>query len=469
DHVERVGEALFEQAVAMQLEGIVGKRMESPYRSGRSDDWLKIPALATAEFAVIGYAPERSGAGLGSLRLASLHEGRWVGVGRVAASLDEETRSALLERLESLVDDPVLDADQSDLVSVRPELVVEVRFKAWTENGHLRQPVLLHVRDDREPTSCRSGPWSNDAVDPVTVAPAPSPERVLVTNRDKVFWPECATTKGQLVDYYRAIAPRMLPYLRDRPVVLTRYPDGIDGKSFYQHRAPDFLPDWIRREAIWNEGDAEEREYIIIEDADTLAYVANLGAIPIHLWSARAGNLQRPDWCVLDLDPKEAPFRDVVTVARCLRDVLEEAQIAGFLKTTGSSGLHVLVPLAGTLTHDQARDLGELLARICVHRLPGLATIQRRVELREGRVYVDFLQNGHGKTIAAPYSVRPLPGAPLSLPLRWSDLKARLSPRRYHMGNIARRLAAVPEDPMAPLLDATFDPAAALGALAALG
>ena len=472
DHVEAHGARLFEQAARMGLEGLVAKRIASPYQSARSADWLKLPAQHSEDFVVIGHAPAKTGGGaFGALLLAARRGENWVYVGRVGSGLGEAERDVLAAEFEGL-ERPDAPAEVADAPAgtrwLRPRLVVEVRYKEFTPGGQLRQPVLLRLRGDKQPEDCVVGPWRNDDLEPAVVTESLQRERVIFSNRDKVFWPESGYTKGDLIDYYRAIAPWMLPYLADRPVVLTRYPDGIDGKSFYQHRAPDFLPDWIRREPIWSDSDREEREYIVIDDEDTLLYIANLGAIPIHVWHASAADLARVDWCVLDLDPKEAPFSDVVKVARVVREICEEADLAAFLKTSGSTGLHVLIPVRRQFTHDQAKAFGELLARVCVARVPEVATIQRHVELREGRVYIDYLQNGHGKTIAAPFCVRPLPGAPVSMPLRWSELGARARPERYHLRNAPARMRALKEDPNRGLLEAEFDPAQALTRLQAM-
>lgn len=466
DHVRGAGKALYEQAVALGIEGLVAKRGNSVYRGVRSADWLKIPALHSDDFAVVGFTPPKRGSGaFGALVLAARCGERWVGVGRAGSGLDEAARDELAAAFDALArPDPVIEPDAAPAETrwLEPRLVVEVRYKEFTPAGRLRQPVLLRARDDKAPESCVTGPWPNDELEPAVVTETLERDRVIFSNRDKVFWPDEGFTKGDLIDYYEAIAPWLLPYLADRPIVLTRYPDGIEGKSFYQHRAPDFLPDWIRRETIWYEGDREERDYIIVEDRDTLLYIANLGTIPIHVWNARAAELSRPDWCVLDLDPKGAPFADVVRVARELCRICAEAELTAYLKTSGSTGLHILLPLARHFTHEQARDFGELLARACVARLPETATIQRHVELREGRVYIDYLQNGYGKTIAAPFCVRPVAGAAVSMPLRWSELGARARPKRFHIRNAARRLRALGEDPCVGVLSADFDPVEAL-------
>ena len=288
--------------------------------------------------------------------------------------------------------------------------------------------------------------------------------RVEVTNADKIFFPAEGITKGDVVAYYREIAPFMLPWLRDRPIVLTRFPDGIEGKSFYQKDAPDWRPGWLRTVTIPND-DGRDLDHFLVDDAEGLAWIANLGVIPIHVHASRAGALDRPDWCVVDLDPKDAPFADVVRLARALHALCEAVGLPSHPKTTGQQGLHVLVPLGGQLTNAQARTLGELLARAVEREHPDLATTARAVGARGGKVYLDYLQNGAGKTIAAPYAVRPRPGAPVSTPLRWSEVDGRLDPAQFTLRTVPPRARRLRADPLLPVLSEVPD---LLGALARL-
>ncbi len=286
-------------------------------------------------------------------------------------------------------------------------------------------------------------------------ARAPSPAArgpVTVTSPDKVFFPADGITKGDLVAYHRAIAPFMLPFLKDRPIVLTRYPDGIDGKSFFQKDAPAWRPAWMRTVAVHAEESGRDLAHFLVDDADGLAWLVNLGTIPIHVLSSRRDALDRPDWCVVDLDPKDAPFAHVVKLARAVHELCDAIGLPSYPKTTGQKGLHVLVPLGGALTHAQARTLGELIARAVEARHPELSTTARALSARGGRVYLDYLQNGLGKTIAAPYTVRPRPGAPVSTPLRWSEVTARLDPSRFTIRNVPRRAERLGDDPLGPVL-----------------
>jgi bifunctional non-homologous end joining protein LigD len=236
-------------------------------------------------------------------------------------------------------------------------------------------------------------------------------------------------------------------------VVLTRFPDGITGKSFFQKDAPGFIPDWIRTVRIWSEDTQREIDYFVCDDVESLLYIINLGTIPLHVWGSGAGTLEQPDWCILDLDPKEAPFSHVVTVARAIRELCDEIELPSFIKTSGSTGLHVLLPLGRQCTYEQARSLGGLLARVVAAQLPDIATITRQVGKRGARVYVDYVQNGHGRLLVAPFSVRPLPGAPVSMPLKWSEVTAKLDIGKFTIATAPKRMARLGEEPVRPVLE----------------
>jgi bifunctional non-homologous end joining protein LigD len=266
------------------------------------------------------------------------------------------------------------------------------------------------------------------------------------------------------VAYYERVAPWLRVYLKDRPLVLTRYPDGIAGKSFFQKDAPEWTPEWIRRERIHARGVERDIDYFVVDDVESLRYVANTGTIPLHLWASRVGAIDRPDWLVLDLDPKGAPFTDVVKVAVALRGILERLGLPSYPKTSGATGLHILLPLGARYSFEETRTFARLLATLAVDAAPAIATIVRVVQARGGKVYVDFGQNGPGQTIVAPLSARPLPGAPVSCPLRWSEVTARLDPRRFTIRTAPARLDKL-GDPMAPVLGAGIDIAAALARL----
>jgi len=290
------------------------------------------------------------------------------------------------------------------------------------------------------------------------VAQALPPQRF--TRLDKVLFPDDGFTKGDLIGYALAIAPWALPYLRDRPLAVERWPDGLSGHAFFQKHAPAHTPAWVRTEVL--PGDAGAGRCFVCDDAETLAYLANLAAIPLHVWSARLASLDRPDWCILDLDPKRAPFSHVVTLALAARSLARELGLPAYVKASGSSGLHVLLPLGRQLEHAASVALAQLLSEVLVRRHPQLATVARNPRARGGRVYLDAFQNGRGKLLVAPFSPRPLPGVPVSMPLRWSEVNARLRPRLYTAHSAVARMRRLGKDPLlgvltdAPDLDRAF-------------
>jgi bifunctional non-homologous end joining protein LigD len=383
----------------------------------------------------------------------------WVYAGRVGGGFGERELAMVTERLAAAKDGaPPRDPERIPGARwIEPAFVVEVRFKQRSPNGRLRQPTFVSLREDKEPADC----WLPGEEKPLPEKPVPARKPraavVKVTNPHKIFWPEEGLTKGDLVAYYRAVSRWMLPYLADRPLVLTRYPDGIDGKSFYQKDAPVYAPDWIRLETLWSEGSEREIRYFVIENEEGLAYIANMAAIPLHIWSSRVSALQYPDWCILDLDPKGAPFSDVVKVARAIHSLCEQVELPHFVKTSGSTGLHVLIPLGAQYRHEQSRALAELLANYVVARLPEIATVERQLDARGGKVYVDYLQNGHGRLLVAPYSARTVPHAAVSMPISWKQVTPRLDMHKYNLRTVPGLLAKQKVDPFAGLFTEAAD------------
>jgi bifunctional non-homologous end joining protein LigD len=441
EEVAERGEDFYAAVEGMGLEGVVAKKDDSPYRGGYSNLWLKIRVDRSADFAIVGYEPGPGG--FRCLHLAMCEGKGLVYAGTVGSGFDSREQSEIRARLEAARrPGPAAEGavGPRTVVWVEPELVCEVRYKELTRGGHLRQPVFLRLREDKEVGECLRP--SNASAD----APESEPR---FTNLNKVFWPNEGYTKGDLIEYYRAVSPWILRYLRDRPLVLDRYPNGITGKSFFQKNAGD------------------GGEYFLCEGEDDLLYLANLGAIPLHVWSSRVESIDRPDWCILDLDPKGAPFRDVVRIALAIGDLCDEIELPALVKTSGGSGLHILIPMGAQHDHDLVRQLAELLARVIVDRLPAIATTLRSIPARKGRVYVDALQNGRGKLLAAPYSVRPHPGAPVSTPLAWSEVSAKLDVRKLNLRTVPKRLQKI-EDPLLPVLELRPDLMTALAKLAEL-
>jgi len=510
DHIETEGEAFLEQVTSMGLEGIVAKKADSRYRGTRSKDWVKIKAEKTGDFVIVGFtAPKGSRSHVGALQLGDFVDGTLVYAGRVGTGFNDE----LLREIKGLLDPivrkdpssagPVLTLGAEPLSSehipdtktttwVDPVHVCEVRYREWTPDGFLRHAAFMRFRYDKRAHECERQGWNGEkATDAMEIAsvdadatsskdvdvthepPAPPPKapvqkNIAFTNLKKVYWPAEKYTKGDLIDYYRAVSKWMLPYLENRPLVLTRFPDGIDGKSFYQKDAPVFAPEWMRTIPVWSEDTQREIKFFICDSEEALLYLANMGSIPLHVWASRDGSLELPDWCVIDLDPKEAPFSDVIRCAQVLHRLCETVRLPNYVKTTGKTGLHIMLPLGRQCTYEQSRMLGELLARCVLRELNDIATITRHVTKRGDKVYLDYLQNRHGQTIVAPFSVRPLPGATVSMPLLWQEVDESLDPRIFTIKSALPRLEKLGTDPVLPVLSEKPDLAAVLDELGAI-
>jgi bifunctional non-homologous end joining protein LigD len=490
DHIEREGDAFLAQVAALGLEGVIAKRADAPYRGGRTDAWLKIKTEPSGDFVIVGFTePKGSRSHFGALQLADMVDGTLVYAGRVGTGFND----ALLSEIKALLDPimrrdppcaPPIGAGAVEIPEIKtttwvdPVNVCEVRFREWTPDGVLRHATFLRMRHDKNARDCERQDVVTEAtdaapivvtVDPPAPPPRPAPEKTFnFSNLKKVYWPADGYTKGDLVDYYRAVWPWMSLYLANRPLVMTRFPDGIDGKSFYQKDAPEFAPDWIRTVPIWSEDSQRDVRYFVCDSIEALLYVANLGSIPMHIWNSRVGSLEQPDWCVIDLDPKEAPFSDVIRTAIAMRELCESIGLPSYVKTTGKTGLHVLLPLGRQCTYAQCRTLGELLARFVLRELNDIATITRHVTKRGDKVYLDYLQNRHGQLIVSPFSVRPLPGASVSMPLTWDEVNPSLDPRAFTIKTAIERMERLGRDPVAPVLDDRPDLAAVLERLAAM-
>ncbi len=484
DHVEERGEELFDKVRGLGLEGIVAKKADAPYRGGRSSQWLKIRVERSSDFVVVGFTrPEGTRVGFGALHLAVFEGGELVYAGRAGTGFDtkqlEEIRSELdrIRRPTPPCSGPIPQGKEH--LWVEPKLICEVKFREWTKDALLRMPVFVRFRTDKKIEECvREGePLLPGSVGRGLAArrgsrrsakeePRPGPNRsaaekrdtaserrINFTHLDKVFWPEEGYTKGDLIEAYRKLSPWLLPYLHDRPVVLTRYPDGIEGKSFFQKDAPGFVPGWIHTERMWSEHAQREIDYFVCDDVESLLYLANLGTIPLHIWASRVTSLQRPDWCILDLDPKGAPFSHVVEVAKAIHALCDEIGLPTFVKTSGSTGLHVMIPLGAQVTYEQCRSLGQLIAQIVAGQLSEIATTARMIGARANRVYIDFLQNGHGRLLAAPFSVRPVPGALVSTPLDWKEVNSKLDIHKFTIRTVPARMKRLGRDPLLPILD----------------
>jgi bifunctional non-homologous end joining protein LigD len=443
------GAALFKVAQERGLEGIISKRASSAYQQGkRSRDWLKVKTENNEEFIVAGYtrgAGRRAGT-FGSLVLAVNDGNALRYVGNVGTGFNDAEIARLLRLLKPLhratapfsTVPKMPKVRRDDVVWVEPHLVAQVRFSEWTHDRHLRHPAYLGIRNDKS---------AAEVVEerPISEVIRKGKRELRLSNLDKPFWPDEGITKGDLLSYYQAIAPTLVPHLKGRPFTMRRYPDGAYGKAFFQKDAPSHMPDWIPRyrALVSTREKARTKKWIefpVVDDELALLWMVNMGCIDMNSWYSRIDKPDRPDFVLFDLDPTpEVPWVQTVEVALILKGLLDALGLESFPKTSGGKGFHVLVPLDRRSTYEDARTFSEHVAGAIARMHPKLATTEWSKARRRG-VLIDSNQNGEGKTIASGYSVRPKPGAPVSTPLAWSEVNDKLNPSIYTMAVVLERV-----------------------------
>ncbi len=473
---ETDGKEMFEAARKMGLEGIIAKDRRGTYEHTRSRCWQKIKVLNEQEVVIAGFTKgEREY--FGSLVLGVQENGKLRHVGQVGTGFDQKKMKAIYDRLKPLIikANPFPDKPRiPDVTWVEPETVCEIRFYEWTKDGMLRAPVFIGLRDDKEAQEVvREQPPAA----PQVAAPPKKPGRaprtkspssldlsgreatleidghlLKFTNLEKVLFPKDGWKKRDLLEFYDRVSVWLLPHLKDRPLSLKRYPNGIAADYFFQKNAGTHFPDWFQLEPITEHHPPKINQYPIANDRASLLYLANLGCIDQNPWMSRIGNLTHPDWILLDLDPVETSFDHIIEAVLLVSEVLKELHLEGYPKTTGGDGMHVYVPLDPVYTYDQVRSFAEILSHLTVDREPNLFTTPRSVDKRKkDRVYFDYLQIGTGKTIAAPYVVRAHDGAPVATPLAWKEVKRGLHPSEFRIDNTIERFQRV-GDLFAPVI-----------------
>jgi bifunctional non-homologous end joining protein LigD len=442
------GEALLAEARARGLEGIVAKRLGSHYEPGaRGRDWLKIKARLQQEVVVCGYVEGRGrlAGRLGALILGLWRAGELVWVGNCGTGFNDRERDRLRQELDARrrptppfrVEPRMPRVRRGEARWVEPDLVCEVEFAEWTTEGHLRQPSYHGLREDKPAGEARPER-------PAELELRHGRRTLRLTRLDKVFWPREGVTKGDLVDYYREIAPVLLPHVRDRPLALRRFPDGIDGESFYQQDVPRGAPDWLRtapvRSAPGGSGRGRILRHPVVDDDLSLLWLVQVGCIEVHPWLARADRPDRPEIVLIDLDPPEgAGFAAVTRAARLAGDALRALGLDSWPKTSGSKGMHLLVPVSRRQGFAETRAFVVALAETLARAEPEVVTTEWSRARRRG-VLIDANQNGAGKTAASAYSVRPRAGAPVSTPLDWDEVDDGLDPRDLTMAVVLERV-----------------------------
>jgi len=482
-------------AKKMHLEGIIAKRSDSIYRPGdRSRDWLKIKIKRRQEVVIGGFtknddSPKQFSALLiGVYEKGKLHYTGKVGTGfndRLQGELMKKFRPLLVKRSPFTITPDVNEPSRfrphpphAEAFWLKPRLVCEVNFAEMTRDGSMRHPSFEALREDKDPKDVhaeiarpvegvdktakpnreKSGSGKiNDG--PVVLQPAeaggrrtllnPTEQRqvrmvcgheLTFNNLGKIFWPREGYTKRDLINYYYQAASYILPYLRRRPQSLNRFPNGIEGKSFYQKDVTATAPDWIGQ-FPYHTSTGEDKNFVVPEDEASLLWMANLGAIEMNPWNSTIDSPDHPDWCIIDLDPTESnTFVQVIRTARTTKTVLDELDVPGYPKTSGSTGIHIYIPMGAKYTYDECQAFGKLIATMVHERLPRITSIERLTERRKGLIYVDYLQNRPKATLAAPYSVRPKPGATVSMPLHWEEVKNGLSISRFTLKNAMARM-----------------------------
>ncbi len=418
-------------------EGLIAKLRGSLYEPTRSKAWLKIKATRNQEVAIAGYTPlDGAPRKVGSLHVAVAEKSKLVYAGKVGTGFSAKMRSDLWKLFSpDRVDKPVpAGAPRArDAVWIEPKHVCQVTFTEWTPDGKLRHPSFQGLRPDKRPDEC------------VREEPAAPPSvEVKLTSPDKLMYPEDGVTKQMVADYYRAMATPMLAALADRPLALEHWPKGIHAPPWFQQNIGAEGQDWMEyAETPTRTKRQRDVRHLVAHRVETLVWLAQMSVLTIHMWSARRGSLDTPDWAIFDLDPaKGRGIEQTIEPAHALRDLLEELKLPSVVKTSGKRGLHVLVPLAPGHTHDEATEFACRVADAIAARLPDVTTT-RALASRKGRLYLDCLQNGKGKTIVAPYSLRGSPGAPVSAPITWDEVTPSLDPARFNLKTMPARLAKV--------------------------
>ncbi|MBC7775107.1 MAG: DNA ligase D [Phycisphaerae bacterium] len=490
------------------MEGIIAKKSGSAYYPGnRSTEWLKMKIQNRQEVVIGGYILLADSPKLfSSLLIGVYDQDKFRYIGKVGTGFSVEMQKEMLRTFKPLIREtnpfqiipvtskPVhfrLHPREMELTYIEPELVCEVNYAEITADGLLRHPSFVAMRTDKSakevmqemaiqvkktPSSKRTNhplmaTKSTDILlpdDNENQVKTINNQELKFTNLDKYYWPKEKITKRDLINYYHQIAPYMLPYLKNRPMSLHRHPNGFNAPSFYQKDVRGKVPDWIETMAYHSEEEPDvEKEFMVCTDEASLLYMANLGCIEMNPWNCKVETPDNPDWCVLDIDPgKKNTFEQVIEVANVIYDILKTADISCVCKTSGSTGLHIYIPLKAQYTYEHSQDFARIICALAERALPETTSMERAVKSRKEKIYLDFLQNRQQATLAAPYSVRPKPNAPVSMPLSWSEVKPGLQIIDFTIKNVINLLSSR-GDLFEEVLGKGIDMKAALGKLEA--
>jgi bifunctional non-homologous end joining protein LigD len=486
ENFEAGGAEVFDAARRMGLEGILAKKTDSPYIPGaRSKAWLKIKIKQRQDVVIGGYTKnENTSRQFSALLLGIYENGVLQYVGPVGTGFTDNMQTEILQKLKPLITSRCPFAEVPDynkpsrfrphppkatVTWVKPRLVGEISYHEITRDGAIRHPSFERLRQDKDAsTVVREKPASLEKMIPQTNAWRSSAytrstgkkerktllnptektqvkqingHQVKFTNLNKIYWPNEKVMKRDMLNYYYQVAPFMLPYMKDRPQTLNRFPNGINGKSFYQKDITGKVPEWIVPFPYYSEQDSRQKHFLVCTDEASLLYIASMGCIEMNPWSSRMQKPDHPDWCIIDLDPtKKNPFTQVIETALVTKQVLDTFHLPSCCKTSGSTGLHIYIPLGAKYTYEESKEFGRLIAKVVHRELPSFTSIERYTQKRKDKLYIDFLQNRPQATVAGPYSLRPKPGAPVSAPLHWEEVKKGLNILDFTIFNMTARL-----------------------------
>lgn len=503
-HIVGKGAKALKEAEKLEGEGLIAKKVNSKYLiNKRSKEWLKIKITKEQEMVIGGFTDPQGGrSGFGSLLLGYYDDGKLIYSGKCGTGFNDKLLKDLHTKMKRLeVKDSPFKAKPKERNAhfIKPELVAQIKYTEWTETGSMRHPVFIALRTDKDPKdvvrekpqatsqkldettaekaiekkvaakaksdkpkatskSKDESPKSEKATSDKLKATSKKPkdlsakklrslkkgydtDKVEITNPDKVFWPDEGYTKGDVIEYYDMMAEYLLPYIQERPQSMRRTPNGIKGDGFFQKDMAGKAPKWAKTRKIKSKSTQESIEYLICNDKETLLYMANLGCIEINPWSSRLGSINNPDYIIFDLDPNGVGIKELVTVAKKVKEILDSLGITGYLKTSGGKGLHIFIPVLPKYTYDQTRDFSHIISQFVLSALPDITSLERMPNKRKGKVYLDFLQNGKGKTMSCAYSLRPREGATASTPLLWEELdNPKFNLKDYNIKTLPERV-----------------------------
>lgn len=476
DHIVEDGKDFFNVAIKQGLEGIMAKRSNSVYQTNhRSHDWLKIKVNQRQEVIIAGFtAPRKSRKFFGALLLAVYEGNELIYIGHTGSGFNKKSLETIWRKLQPLVIpySPFMHPPKTNMPAtwVQPKLVCEIKFTEWTDDKHVRHPIFMGLREDKnskqvtiektahmpaatnsyktKKTSAKKTKATNTKTSGLQLSLDAGidqtitidSQEVQLTNLAKPYWKKEGYVKMDLINYYLKMAPYILPYMLHRPQSLSRYPNGISSPHFFQKDVTGKVPDWIETFSFFSESTNETIEYLVCSNEASLIYMANLGCIEMHPWHSRTQSPDNPDYCLIDLDPDTNVYDEVVEVALVVKEILDAVNVSSYCKTSGSTGMHICIPLAAKYTYEQSKQLAELIVTLVHNQLPNLTSIERNPNKRKGKIYLDFLQNAQSQTMAAPYSLRPKPGAPVSAPLHWSEVKKGISATMFTIDSIFDRV-----------------------------